>query len=69
MLAGSHTFKTGVTYDLQEANGFGQQAIAGTANFSYLQTAVPGITSQTGRQLDGVLPAGLRQQRRHGTDP
>jgi hypothetical protein len=45
--ASNHTVKTGVTYDLQVAEGFGQQQIAGQAGFSYLQTAVPGITSQT----------------------
>lgn len=43
---GSHTFKTGVTFDLQEANGFGQQAIAGTSGFSWRETAVPGATAQ-----------------------
>jgi hypothetical protein len=43
---GAHTFKFGATYDHQEANGFGQQNIAGQASFSYLETAVPGDTSQ-----------------------
>jgi hypothetical protein len=46
MVVGSHTVKTGVTFDLQEANGFGQQAIAGTSGFSWRETAVPGATSQ-----------------------
>ena len=47
LTAGNHTMKTGVTYDLQEANGFGQQAIAGSATFDYRSTSVPGINSQT----------------------
>jgi outer membrane receptor protein involved in Fe transport len=44
---GAHTFKFGATYDHQEANGFGQQTIAGTAGFSFLETAVPGSTTNT----------------------
>jgi hypothetical protein len=44
---GSHSFKFGGTYDHQEANGFGQQNIAGQATFSFLETAVPGATSAT----------------------
>ncbi|HJZ98218.1 MAG TPA: TonB-dependent receptor, partial [Candidatus Solibacter sp.] len=35
------------TWDKQEANGFGQQNIAGQAGFSFLETAVPGATSAT----------------------
>jgi hypothetical protein len=46
MAVGRHTLKTGVTFDLQEANGFGQQAIAGTSGFSWRETGVPGATSQ-----------------------
>jgi Carboxypeptidase regulatory-like domain len=46
ILSGNHTFKTGATFDLQEAFGFGQQAIAGTSSFSWRETAVPGATSQ-----------------------
>jgi hypothetical protein len=46
VVSGDHTFKTGVTFDLQEANGFGEQAIAGTSSFSWRETAVPGATSQ-----------------------
>ena len=44
---GSHSLKFGFTYDHQEANGFGQQNIAGLAGFSFLETAVPGATSAT----------------------
>ncbi len=43
----SHSFKFGATYDHQEANGFGQQNIAGLAGFSFLETAVPGVTAAT----------------------
>jgi len=46
-LRGSHSLKFGFTYDHQEANGFGQQNIAGLAGFSFLETAVPGSTSAT----------------------
>jgi outer membrane receptor protein involved in Fe transport len=46
-IRGSHAFKFGGTYDHQEANGFGQQTIAGLAGFSFLETAVPGATSAT----------------------
>jgi hypothetical protein len=44
---GDHSFKFGATYDHQEANGFGQQTIAGTATFSYLGTSVAAATSAT----------------------
>jgi len=44
---GAHSLKFGMTYDKQEANGFGQQNIAGQATFSFLETAVPGATSAT----------------------
>ena len=72
-IRGSHSFKFGVTYDHQEANGFGQQNIAGQAGFSFLETAVPGrrlrrpaaarlprscsATADTGRHRNGPLPA------------
>ena len=46
-IRGSHALKFGFTYDHQEANGFGQQNIAGQATFSFLETAVPGATSAT----------------------
>jgi hypothetical protein len=46
-IRGSHAMKFGFTYDHQEANGFGQQNIAGQATFSFLETAVPGATSAT----------------------
>ncbi len=42
---GSHTIKSGFTYDRQQANGFGQQDIGGRAGFSFLETAVPGATT------------------------
>ena len=42
---GSHTIKTGFTYDRQQANGFGQQDIGGRARFSFLHTGVPGVTN------------------------
>jgi len=44
---GAHAVKFGFTYDHQEADGFGQQNIAGQASFSFLETAVPGVTSAT----------------------
>jgi hypothetical protein len=42
---GSHTIKTGITFDRQEANGFGQQDIAGRATFDFRETAIPGSTT------------------------
>jgi len=42
---GSHTIKSGFTFDRQQANGFGQQDIGGRAGFSFLETAVPGATT------------------------
>jgi hypothetical protein len=47
MVRGAHTLKTGVTYDRQQANGFGQQNIAGRAGFSFLETAAAGATTLT----------------------
>jgi hypothetical protein len=44
-IRGSHTIKTGFTYDRQQANGFGQQDYGGRAGFSFLQTGVPGVTN------------------------
>ena len=44
-IKGSHTIKTGFTYDRQQANGFGQQDYGGRARFSFLQTGVPGVTN------------------------
>jgi hypothetical protein len=46
-VSGAHSLKFGFTYDKQEANGFGQQNIAGQAGFSFLETAAPGATSAT----------------------
>lgn len=42
---GSHTMKFGFTFHNQNADGFGQQDISGRADFSYLSTSVPGMTS------------------------
>jgi hypothetical protein len=42
---GKHTFKFGFQYQDQNANGFGQQDIAGRADFSFLSTSIPGNTS------------------------
>ena len=68
VIRGSHTVKVGVTYDHQEANGFGQQNIAGQATFSFLETAVPGATSATsGSSFASFLS--LRGQRRDGNGP
>jgi hypothetical protein len=44
-IRGSHTIKTGFTYDRQQANGFGQQDYGGRAGFSFAQTGVPGVTN------------------------
>jgi hypothetical protein len=40
-IKGSHTMKFGFTFMDQNANGFGQQDIAGRAGFSYQSTGVP----------------------------
>ena len=68
-IRGSHSLKFGVTYDHQEANGFGQQNIAGQASFSFLETAVPGATSATSGSSLRVVPARLRRYRRDGDGP
>jgi hypothetical protein len=44
-IKGSHTIKTGFTYDRQQANGFGQQDYGGRAGFDFKQTGVPGVTN------------------------
>ena len=44
-IRGSHTFKFGFQHQDQNANGFGQQDIAGRADFSFLSTSVPGQTT------------------------
>ncbi len=46
-IRGSHTFKFGFQEQMQNADGFGQQDIAGRADFSNLSTSVPGITGTT----------------------
>src|SRR5215471_7728757 len=43
---GSHTFKWGYYYNNTHYNGFGLTYTAGSANFSYLNTAIPLDTSQ-----------------------
>ncbi|MBL8220895.1 MAG: TonB-dependent receptor [Bryobacterales bacterium] len=42
---GSHTFKFGFQHQNQNADGFGQQDIAGRADFSFLGTSIPGATT------------------------
>ena len=44
-IRGKHSFKFGFQYQNQNANGFGQQDIAGRADFSFLGTSIPGNTS------------------------
>jgi hypothetical protein len=45
IVRGSHTWKSGFTFDRQQANGFGQQDIGGRAGFDFKETAVPGATT------------------------
>ena len=42
---GAHTFKFGYQHQNQNANGFGQQDIAGRADFSFLSTSIPAATA------------------------
>jgi hypothetical protein len=42
---GSHTIKSGFTFDRQQANGFGQQDLGGRAGFSFRETSIPGATT------------------------
>ena len=44
-IRGSHTLKFGFQHQNQNANGFGQQDIAGRADFNFLSTSVPGQTA------------------------
>src|SRR5205085_10342846 len=44
-LHGSHSFRFGFQHQNQNANGFGQQDIAGRADFNFLNTSIPGNTS------------------------
>ncbi|MBM3784262.1 MAG: TonB-dependent receptor [Acidobacteria bacterium] len=44
---GSHTWKFGFQHQNQTANGVGQQDIAGRADFNFLGTSVPGVTTFT----------------------
>ncbi len=53
---GAHTFKMGYYYNNTHYNGFGLTNIAGTENFSYLNTAIPLDTSQqTGSSFASFL--------------
>ena len=45
MVRGKHTFKFGGSFQRQEANGFGEQCIAGCIDFSFKGTSIPGNTS------------------------
>jgi carboxypeptidase family protein len=47
MVKGKHSLKTGFSFDRQQANGFGQQQIAGSIGFDFRNTSVPGATTQT----------------------
>lgn len=44
-IRGRHTLKFGFQYQDQNADGFGQQDIAGRADFSFLSTSIPANTS------------------------
>ncbi|MBK7928847.1 MAG: TonB-dependent receptor [Bryobacterales bacterium] len=44
-IRGSHTLKFGFQHQNQNADGFGQQDIAGRADFNFLGTSIPGATS------------------------
>ncbi|MBI4877622.1 MAG: TonB-dependent receptor [Acidobacteria bacterium] len=44
-IRGAHTLKFGFQHQNQNADGFGQQDIAGRADFNFLSTSVPGQTS------------------------
>ena len=67
-IRGSHSLKFGFTYDHQEANGFGQQNIAGQAGFSFLETAVPGATSATSGSSFASFLLGYGDTRRDRDD-
>lgn len=44
-IRGSHTWKFGFQHQNQNADGFGQQDIAGRADFNFLSTSIPGSTT------------------------
>lgn len=44
-IKGKHTWKFGFQYQDQNADGFGQQDIAGRADFNFLGTSIPGNTT------------------------
>ena len=62
-IKGSHTIKTGFTYDRQQANGFGQQDYGGRAGFDFKHTGVPGVTNfaTAGGSSFAFVPSRLRQ--------
>ncbi|MBI1353131.1 MAG: carboxypeptidase regulatory-like domain-containing protein [Acidobacteria bacterium] len=45
IVKGKHTIKFGGSFQRQEANGFGEQCIAGCIDFSFKGTSIPGNTS------------------------
>ncbi|MBI1353132.1 MAG: carboxypeptidase regulatory-like domain-containing protein [Acidobacteria bacterium] len=45
VVKGKHTIKFGGSFQRQEANGFGEQCIAGCIGFSFKGTSIPGNTS------------------------
>ena len=47
IVKGKHTIKFGGSFQRQEANGFGEQCIAGCVDFSFNGTSVPGNTAFT----------------------
>ena len=59
-IRGSHTLKFGFQHQNQNADGFGQQDIAGRADFNFLSTSIPGASILPGerRQFVRLVPAG-----------
>ena len=48
LIPGAHSIKiSALPYDRQQANGFGQQQIAGSVTLDFRNTSVPGATTQT----------------------
>ncbi len=68
---GSHTIKSGFTFDRQQANGFGQQDLGGRAGFSFLETARAGCddAGQRWRQFVRLVPARRGRQRQDRNHP
>ena len=69
LIRGKHTFKFGLPFQRQEANGFGEQCIAGCADFSFLSTSMPGRHRFELRQFVCFVPVGRSHRRRHGDGP